>query len=512
MGLDGSDGSTYPNGQVWAGNYEPFPNFDYAFRTFTCSTGACSGEATAQIEVYGLPEVTFSTGDLSVQVDAGVQTGLGGGLPAGGVYSGNGVTDDGNGMTYSFDPAAAGEGENVITYTYSDGNGCGGMQSAIITVTNAPLPNDVCTDALDINTLFGGAYNEPQTSGTQDNTGYNTEGDPASGYECFYEPSIEHTIWYSFTGDGNTYSIRSVACGAENPIPDTDTQFALYSGDCAMPTAVACNDDEDLNNDLFNSYLELATEPGVSYLLLVDGYNGGEGTFCLEVTNLAEPMALPGDSCAIAIDLSALFGQEQMVAQVSDEYDNTGYSTYENDPATNACGWTIDAVSELMWFAFTGDGNRYSIKSLGGRDLAATLYSGDCGNRTELSCNDDDNGLNFGLEIQTEAGVDYLLLVLPADLPAGVGAFNLEVTNLGSVNVQDISQTDYRLYPNPTTGRVQLDGFTADRIEVYDSFGRLVRQQATPGNGLDLDGLPAGVYTLKLAIGDERVSARVVKQ
>jgi len=50
-------------------------------------------------------------------LDAGVQAGLGGGLPVGGVYSGDGVTDDGNGMTYSFDPAAAGVGVTTITYT-----------------------------------------------------------------------------------------------------------------------------------------------------------------------------------------------------------------------------------------------------------------------------------------------------------------------------------------------------------------------------------------------------------
>src|SRR5690606_31141257 len=52
-------------------------------------------------------------------VDAGVQSGLGGGTPTGGVYSGPGVTDDGNGMTYSFDPAVAGVGTHTLTYTES---------------------------------------------------------------------------------------------------------------------------------------------------------------------------------------------------------------------------------------------------------------------------------------------------------------------------------------------------------------------------------------------------------
>jgi hypothetical protein len=41
------------------------------------------------------------TAPADLCLDAGVQTGLGGGTPTGGVYSGPGVTDDGNGMTYS---------------------------------------------------------------------------------------------------------------------------------------------------------------------------------------------------------------------------------------------------------------------------------------------------------------------------------------------------------------------------------------------------------------------------
>ncbi len=67
------------------------------------------------------PPVSFATsGDLCM--DAGTQTGLTGGYPEGGVYSGPGVTDNGNGMTYNFDPTAAGVGEHTITYTFANPN------------------------------------------------------------------------------------------------------------------------------------------------------------------------------------------------------------------------------------------------------------------------------------------------------------------------------------------------------------------------------------------------------
>lgn len=47
-------------------------------------------------------------------------TELKGGIPYGGVYNGPGVTDDGNGETYSFDPLVAGLGTHTITYEVQD--------------------------------------------------------------------------------------------------------------------------------------------------------------------------------------------------------------------------------------------------------------------------------------------------------------------------------------------------------------------------------------------------------
>ena len=66
-------------------------------------------------------EIPMFTAPADLCLDAGNQAGLGGGVPSGGVYSGPGVTDGGNGTTYSFDPATAGVGTHTITYTTSFG-------------------------------------------------------------------------------------------------------------------------------------------------------------------------------------------------------------------------------------------------------------------------------------------------------------------------------------------------------------------------------------------------------
>ena len=104
-----------------------------------------SGSKTDGTEAFDLPP-SFSSLDTidEVCLSDGIQTGLSGGNPNGGVYSGAGVTDDGNGMTYTFDPTVGGPGLVTITYTVNDF--CTGTPTAItddINVTNDP-PEIVC--------------------------------------------------------------------------------------------------------------------------------------------------------------------------------------------------------------------------------------------------------------------------------------------------------------------------------------------------------------------------------
>ena len=200
--------------------------------------------------------------------------------PAGGVYAGTGVLP-GN----IFDAALAGVGVHLLTYTFTDGNGCSATGTGTIQVL--PPANDDCAGATDINNLLGGPQNVSQVSPLQNNIGYNTANDPAVTSGCFYQDDpLQHTIWYTFTGDGNTYRIRSVQGSATNYISNGDTQVAIFSGDCGNLTQVACNDDEDGNTNILNFSVNIPTQVGQSYRMLVDGYGGLQGEFCLEVTNV----------------------------------------------------------------------------------------------------------------------------------------------------------------------------------------------------------------------------------
>ncbi|MEL7428318.1 MAG: hypothetical protein AAFN81_35460, partial [Bacteroidota bacterium] len=112
-------------------------NTDYVVRVFNGNNG-CFTDFPITTPERTLPTVTMTlAADLSICVNVGVQTGLDGGTPTGGVYSGIGITDDGNGMTFSIDPAVAGVGTTTITYTFTDANGCTNSASDDIDICGA---------------------------------------------------------------------------------------------------------------------------------------------------------------------------------------------------------------------------------------------------------------------------------------------------------------------------------------------------------------------------------------
>ncbi len=109
------------------------------------AVGVCSG-STACIEFT--PNSLFGPGNITALpdlcVNAGVQNNLGNGSATDATFSGTGVTDNGNGATYSFDPAVAGVGTHIISYT----NACGWATTDIVEVFAAPTVTFSLTDTV----------------------------------------------------------------------------------------------------------------------------------------------------------------------------------------------------------------------------------------------------------------------------------------------------------------------------------------------------------------------------
>ncbi len=177
--------------------------------TYTVGAAGCSGSAMDDIEVFGLPTTTMTT-SADFCEDAGVQTSLSGGTPTGGIYSGTAVTDDANGMTYTFDPAAAGSGVHTVFYNFTDTNGCTGSGSDLVEVFALPtieftaLPdlclNDPVVPGQGGATPFGGVYMGPGV--TDDANGFTYEFDPAAAGVGVQTLSYQFTDTNGCTGTG----------------------------------------------------------------------------------------------------------------------------------------------------------------------------------------------------------------------------------------------------------------------------------------------------------------------
>ncbi len=158
---------------------------------YTITIGGCSATDSATISVNFPPAVTLQPfNDVCLQ---GGPLTLTGGMPAGGTYSGPGITGG------VFDPVAAGLGTHTITYTYSDPNGCSDSASATITVVNSIAITitdltGICTNdsafLLTIAMPAGGTYSGTGVTGNM------------------FDPAVAgagvHTVYYTYSQGGCT--------------------------------------------------------------------------------------------------------------------------------------------------------------------------------------------------------------------------------------------------------------------------------------------------------------------
>ena len=111
---------------------------------FSASQGSSNSRSDG-VQAFDTPSQTASLSVLEeVCASSEILTDLGGGTPSGGTYSGPGVTDNGNGSTFTFDPAVAGVGLHTITYDVSAGP-CSVASSATDTIEVLAVPDGPTT-------------------------------------------------------------------------------------------------------------------------------------------------------------------------------------------------------------------------------------------------------------------------------------------------------------------------------------------------------------------------------
>jgi len=152
-------------------------------------------------QAFDVPPITLAVTETNVCLANGAVS-LGGGVVNGGTYSGPGVSDDGNGATFTFDPAAAGVGNHIITYSGIDCNGIPGNDTDTITVTEVLPEISSCPDVTLALGADGTVTYDPFTGGLNvDMVGGNDAANAdTQGFTIFFVPgaSITQTTTVSF--------------------------------------------------------------------------------------------------------------------------------------------------------------------------------------------------------------------------------------------------------------------------------------------------------------------------
>jgi len=80
------------------------------------------------------------------------------------------------------------------------------------------------------------------------------------------------------------------------------------------------------------------------------------------------------------------------------------------------------------------------------------------------------------------------------------------------VGIDDPETLQVKVFPNPTSGIINIQGVNADRIEVMDVHGRLLSAKNHPGSIIDISNLPGGIYFLRVRVEDQMTVARIVRE
>ena len=80
-----------------------------------------------------------------------------------------------------------------------------------------------------------------------------------------------------------------------------------------------------------------------------------------------------------------------------------------------------------------------------------------------------------------------------------------------TASVDDQTQLDIFIYPNPTSDIVNIEGnYSQLKVVVYDILGKQVMNKSIT-NSIDISQLEKGVYILKLSDGVKLTTKRIIK-
>jgi len=87
--------------------------------------------------------------------------------------------------------------------------------------------------------------------------------------------------------------------------------------------------------------------------------------------------------------------------------------------------------------------------------------------------------------------------------------------NGGSSGVMDNESEGISVFPNPTTGMIQIQNSFPEgsTVQITDNQGNIIETQNLPANQqIDIRNQPNGLYFIKIVTGSQRITKRIIKR
>tara|TARA_R110002072_G_scaffold23949_2_gene81992 strand:- start:110004 stop:113453 length:3450 start_codon:yes stop_codon:yes gene_type:complete len=568
--IDGRDAIFAADQAIYGGANECILWDAFAKRGLGVSASQGSSASRADgVEAFDTPSgMAMFTAPNDVCASSDVLTGLGGGSPNGGVYSGPGVTDDGNGSTYSFDPVTAGVGVHTIMYEVMAGT-CSVASSAtddieVIAIPAGPTTNgetgfcvgDDVTVTATLNdptnvirwydSLTGGTFLSEGTSYTFTPTGsttvYAQELPPGPLSQLVIsEITLETPDQFEIqnVGVATDYTGYTVAV-SDDPYPDINAINSVTQslGNMAA-NSVVYYDDQSGSPVYWGSNL-FWDENGTGWIIIIDDAgNVVDSLFwnfsAAEIANLnvtingfnvtAADLDWTGDGATFSVSCNDSFrrvGETNTAADWSGTCEPSDYGVPNSEIALDGG----ECLGERTATEVTVEDEAPVLTCPA--DLIETVEPGEQFTIPDYtgmaSVTDNCSPLPAIVQdpaVGTMVGVGVTTITMTAtDLAGNEGTCTFDLTVENILGIEDQTLVNgITLYPNPTNGNLTLrnsSSIALQEMTITDVNGRIIQSHDMSNTqtetNFSVDTLSEGIYFVKIISEKGSVVKRIIKE
>ncbi len=361
--------------------------------------------------------------------------------------------------------------------------------------TPPPAPaNDNCAGAISL-TVNPSLTCTASTAGTTLSATLSMAATP-----CFGNPDDD--VWFSFVATSTIHNIalsNVVAVSGSS----TDIYFQVLSGVCGTQTSLLCSDPN-------TGTVTGLTIGDTYYVRVYSYYDTARHSFTICVTTPPAPPA--NDLCANATPLT-----------VASDF-ATGAVVGTTISAATVTGLTYTCQqnrSEDVWYtvvvpasgSITIETKQVTASPL--TDTVLSVFSGTCNALTSIGCNDDDgDGAHSKLTLTDQTPGATLYVGVWKWASAVSGQFQV-AAYAEALSTPVFDTNSFKAYPNPVKDILNLS-YSQDisSVSIFNLLGQevLSKNLSSSEAQIDMSNLPHGTYLVKVMIGNEVKTIKVLKE